>query len=87
MAALRLRDYGGAHAREQVWAFGVYALLLLGVVLVAGIGPSLVIRRMVVEVPFLFFAVLLPFIAEGPTTDVGPLTLSVEGLWGAWSSW
>jgi cobalt/nickel transport system permease protein len=71
--------------REQVWAFGVYALLVLGVILVAGISPVLVVRRMVVEVPFLVFAVLLPFIAEGPTTEVGPFTLSVEGLWGAWN--
>jgi cobalt/nickel transport system permease protein len=71
--------------REQVWAFVVYALLLLGVALAAGLSPAMVLRRMVVELPFVIFAVLLPFFAQGPTTEVGPFTLSIDGLWGAWN--
>ena len=61
--------------REQVWAFVVYAGLLFMVVLVAGLRPAMVVRRMVVEVPFVIFALLLPFFAQGPTTEVGPFTL------------
>ena len=71
--------------REQVWAFVVYAGLLFMVVLVAGLRPAMVVRRMVVEVPFVIFALLLPFFAQGPTTEVGPFTLSIDGLWGAWN--
>jgi len=71
--------------REQVWAFVGYGLLLLGVVLVAELSPLMVLRRMAVELPFVVFAVLLPFFARGPTTEVGPFTLSIDGLWGAWN--
>jgi cobalt/nickel transport system permease protein len=71
--------------REQMWAFALYALLILGVVLLAGLSPLLVLKRMAVEIPFVIFAVLLPFIAEGPTTEIAGLTLSIEGLWGAWN--
>ena len=71
--------------REQMWAFGLYAALILGVVLMAGLSPLLVLKHMAVEIPFVIFAVLLPFIAEGPTTEVAGLTLSIEGLWGAWN--
>ena len=65
--------------REQMWAFGLYAALILGVVLLAGLSPLLVLKRMAVEIPFVIFAVLLPFIAEGPTTEVAGLTLSSRG--------
>ena len=41
-------------------------------------------RRMVVEVPFVVFALLMPFVAEGPRVRVGPLHLAEAGLWGAW---
>ncbi|HBO55095.1 MAG TPA: cobalt ECF transporter T component CbiQ [Janibacter terrae] len=41
--------------------------------------------RLLVEVPFLLFAALMPFVATGPRVEVGPLTLSEAGLWGAWT--
>lgn len=71
--------------REQVWAFGLYALLLAGVVAAAGLPPTLVARRMLVEVPFVLFAVLMPFVSRGDRVDVLGLSLSVDGLWGAWN--
>ena len=71
--------------REQIWAFAGYAVLLLGVTLLAGLSPALVARRMVVELPFIAFALLLPFFAQGPTTEIGPISLSIDGLWGAWN--
>jgi cobalt/nickel transport system permease protein len=40
---------------------------------------------MVVELPILAFALLLPFFGQGETVRVLGMTLSVEGLWGAWT--
>ena len=37
-------------------------------------------RRMVIEVPFLVFAVLIPFVATGPRIDVLGLSVSEPGL-------
>ena len=73
-----------ATPREQYWAFGVYALLLGAVAVVSTVPAGYLAKRMVVEVPFVVFAVLMPFIATGPRVDVGPLRLSEAGLIGAW---
>ncbi len=71
--------------REAFWAFGAFAGMLLAVGVVARVPPRFLLRRMVVEVPFLVFAALLPFIAEGPTVEVAGLTLSQEGLLAGWN--
>jgi cobalt/nickel transport system permease protein len=71
--------------REAVWAFGLYALLLSGVAAVARVPAGLVLRRMVVEVPFVLFAVLMPFLSRGERVDVLGVSLSVGGLWAAWN--
>jgi len=42
-------------------------------------------RRLVVEVPFVAFAVLLPFVSRGEKVDVVGVSLSISGLWGAWN--
>jgi cobalt/nickel transport system permease protein len=44
-----------------------------------------VAKRLVLEVPFLLFAVLLPFIGGGERIDVLGVSVSREGLWGAWN--
>lgn len=74
-----------ATPREQVWAFGVYAVLLVGVARVGRVPLGVVARRLLIEAPFVAFAVLLPFVARGERVDVGPLSLSVDGLWGAFN--
>jgi cobalt/nickel transport system permease protein len=51
---------------------------------VARVRPGWVLKRMVVEVPFVVFAVLMPFIAQGPRVDVLGLSLSESGLLSAW---
>jgi cobalt/nickel transport system permease protein len=71
--------------RQALWAHALAGSLLLGVVVLAELPAGFVARRMVVEVPILFFALLLPFVGRGETTEVIGLTLSVEGLWGAWT--
>ena len=71
--------------REQVWAFGVHALVLACLVVLSEVPAGYLARRLLVEVPFVVFAGLMPFIASGARVDVGPLRLSEAGLWGAWA--
>jgi cobalt/nickel transport system permease protein len=73
-----------ATPREQYWAFGIHALLLGAVVVASTVPVAYLAKRMVVEVPFVVFAALMPFIATGPRAAVGPLHLSETGLLGAW---
>jgi cobalt/nickel transport system permease protein len=51
-----------ATPNQQFWAFGAYALLLAGVAM-ARIPATTILPRMLVEVPFVLFAVLMPFLA------------------------
>ncbi|MEU2771348.1 cobalt ECF transporter T component CbiQ [Streptomyces sp. NPDC007162] len=71
--------------RTAMWAFALYAVLLAAVAQHARVPASFVLRRLLIEVPFVAFAVLLPFVAEGDRVDVLGLPLSVPGLWGAWN--
>jgi cobalt/nickel transport system permease protein len=71
--------------RERFPAFLAYAALLALVVALARIPPALVARRMLVEVPFVAFALAMPFLATGPRTQILGVGLSVEGLFGAWN--
>jgi cobalt/nickel transport system permease protein len=74
-----------ATPREQVWAFAAYALMLAAVAAVARVPPGFVLPRMLVELPFVVFAVLLPLVATGPRLDVAGVSLSVPGLWAGWN--
>lgn len=73
-----------ATPREVVWPFACYGLILLAVWRVAGIGLRWILPRMLIEIPFVVLAVLLPFAAGGQRVDVAGLSLSVAGLWAAW---
>ncbi|HYJ59884.1 MAG TPA: cobalt ECF transporter T component CbiQ [Actinomycetota bacterium] len=74
-----------ATPREAVWAFALYAAVLVAVAIAAQLPVGFVLRRLVIELPFVAFAFLLPFVARGPQVEVLGLSLSVEGLWGAWN--
>ncbi|PRX96141.1 cobalt ECF transporter T component CbiQ [Allonocardiopsis opalescens] len=74
-----------ATPREHLAAFGGYLVLLLAVAAVARVPPGFLARRLLIEVPFLAFALALPFFAHGERVDVLGLSLSAEGLWGAWN--
>lgn len=67
------------------WAFGGYAALLAVVALIARVPFSAVVRRMVVEVPFVAFAILLPFISGDERVDVLGVSVSESGMLGAWN--
>jgi cobalt/nickel transport system permease protein len=70
---------------QAYWAFACYAVLLTAVMAVAQIPLLLVLRRMLIEVPFVFFAVLLPLIATGPRIEILGFSVSESGLIGAWN--
>jgi cobalt/nickel transport system permease protein len=70
---------------RQVWAFAAYAVLVGLAAGLAGLRPAGFARRLLIEVPFVAFAVLLPFIGVGERVEVLGLSLSVAGLWGAWA--
>ena len=74
-----------ATPREQFWAFGVFALVLVAVGAIGRIAFGFVLRRLVIEVPFLLFAVLLPFVARGDRIEVLGLSLSESGLLAAFN--
>jgi cobalt/nickel transport system permease protein len=65
--------------------FGVYLAVLVTLVGLSRVPPTYLLRRSVVEVPFLVFALLLPFVAAGPQTTVLGLSVSEHGLVAAWS--
>lgn len=71
--------------REAIWAFAIYAIGIAAVATVVGITPGFAARRMAIEIPFLFLAVLLPIFGSGPTTEVLGAHLSIAGLWDAWN--
>ena len=74
-----------ATPREAVWAYGLYALLLVGLARAGRVPLRLLARRLVIEVPFLLFAVLLPVVGQGERVEVLGLPLAREGLWAAWN--
>ncbi|MFJ9392392.1 cobalt ECF transporter T component CbiQ [Nocardioides sp. NPDC101246] len=73
-----------ATPREWFAAYAFFLAVLVTVGAVARVRPGWVLKRMVVETPFVVFAVLMPFIAHGPRVEVLGLSLSESGLLSAW---
>lgn len=74
-----------ATPREAVWAFAVYAGVLVALAVIARLPARFVAARMVIEVPFVIVALLLPFFAGGEQTEFLGVSLSTSGLWSAWN--
>jgi cobalt/nickel transport system permease protein len=74
-------------ATPRTWypAFAGYLAVLLVVVAVARVPYGYLLKRLVVEIPFVVFAVLMPFVATGPRTDVLGVEVSQPGLLAAWA--
>jgi cobalt/nickel transport system permease protein len=72
-----------ATPREWFPAFAGYLLVLLGVVALSGVPFGYLAKRMLIETPFVLFAIAVPFIAEGPRVEVLGLWVSEPGLWAA----
>jgi len=78
-----------ATPRHAGWAFAVDAALVAAVARAADLPLPTLARRLVIELPFLAFALFLPLVGEAPHTDLAlpglTLSLSEPGLWAAWN--
>ena len=73
-----------AAPRQAVWAYACFAVLLAGVAAAARVPCRALRRGLVLELPFVAFAVVLPLVGDAPHTHLGPLRVSVAGAWAAW---
>jgi cobalt/nickel transport system permease protein len=73
-----------ATPREWYPAYGGYLALLVVVIGLSRVPVGYLLKRMVVEIPFVVFAVLIPFVSHGPDTEVLGVTVSEPGLVAAW---
>lgn len=74
-----------ATPRDWYPAFAVHLVVLLGVIAVSRVPYGYLFRRMVIEVPFLVFALLVPFVAHGPQVEVLGVGVSEPGLLAAFA--
>ncbi|WP_228941085.1 cobalt ECF transporter T component CbiQ [Nocardioides sp. Leaf374] len=74
-----------ATPREWFAAYAGFLVVLLGVVALSRVPPTYLLKRMVVEVPFVLFALLLPFVAHGERIEVLGVSVSGPGLLAAWA--
>ncbi|MEJ7770265.1 MAG: cobalt ECF transporter T component CbiQ [Geodermatophilaceae bacterium] len=61
-------------------AFGAYLVILGGVAATARLSIGFILPRLVVEIPFVIFAILLPFVARGTRIEILGLSMSEAGL-------
>lgn len=67
------------------WVFAGYAALLLAVAALARLPVTALLPRLAVELPFVAFALLMPFFGSGAVVQVGPITLYQAGLLAGWN--
>ena len=68
--------------REWILAFAGYLIVLIAALALAKVPLRRVLAGLAIEVPFVVFAVLMPFVGPEPS---GWLGLSVPGMWAAWN--
>ena len=68
---------------RHAWPYAIDAALLAAVVVASRTPPALLARRLVVEIPFVAFVLVLPFVAQGPQVDVLGVGVARDGLWAA----
>ena len=61
-------------------AFIAYFAAIIAVSLVAKIPTLTLFTRALIEIPFIFFAILMPFFGSGERFEIGPLNLYRESL-------
>lgn len=74
-----------ATPRDALWPYAAHLGALVLVVRAARVPAAYLLRRLVVEVPFVLFALLMPLVATGPRVVVAGVSLSEAGLLGAWA--
>lgn len=71
--------------REAIWAFAAYVIGLVVIVRWSRVRFRFIGARLLALAPFVLFAFFIPFIASGESISVGGLSVSIDGLWGAWN--
>jgi cobalt/nickel transport system permease protein len=61
-------------------SFAGYFVLIAGLILMAQLSFKTVVKRMVVEVPFVLFAILMPFLGRAPYIEIYGVSVSEAGL-------
>jgi cobalt/nickel transport system permease protein len=74
-----------ATPRTEFRAFAGYAVLIVAVTVLARVPIGWLAKRATIELPFVLLAVALPFAGHGERVDWLGLSLSVDGLYGAWN--
>jgi cobalt/nickel transport system permease protein len=69
-----------ATPREWYAVFAGYLSVLLVVIGVSRVPVTYLVKRLAIEVPFVVFAVLMPFVATGPRVELLGLSVSQPGL-------
>lgn len=62
------------------WSYLGYFALIISAILIAGLPLLTVFRRSLIEIPFLLFALLMPFFGTGESYEVAGFTLYREGI-------
>ncbi|MEV6493084.1 cobalt ECF transporter T component CbiQ [Actinoplanes sp. NPDC051633] len=71
--------------REHFAAFAGFAALIVLVAALARVRPGWLAKRATIELPFVLLAVFLPFAGHGERIVWLGMSLSVDGLYGAWN--
>jgi len=61
-------------------AFTGYLVILGCVATIARVPIGFILPRLLIEIPFVFFALLLPFVAQGPQVEILGIAVSESGL-------
>ncbi len=61
-------------------ALAALAVVAVAVLLSTRVPVRYLLARLAVELPFVLFALLLPFVAVGPQVSLGPITVSRTGI-------
>jgi cobalt/nickel transport system permease protein len=70
---------------DAYWAFAAYAGIVMLLARLGGLRAGTLVRRLMIEAPFIAFALFLPVIGHGERVDVLGLSLSADGLLAAWN--
>jgi cobalt/nickel transport system permease protein len=70
---------------RAVWAFALHAAVVAVVVRLAAVPARVLLRRLALDVPFVVFALALPFLGPAPRTELIGVPLSTTGLVAMWA--
>ncbi len=71
--------------REAIWAFALYIVIVAGLLGASRVKFRFLAARLTTIIPFVLFALVLPFIGTGDRREVAGLALSIDGLWSMWN--